>query len=116
MLPRIKHSGIPSASIYILYCLLRLKPARIFSSRMTFLLWIVTGHVPSRTCFGYAKTADNYRRVNIAKNVIELHEALLEEWDNIPQRCSASRVHSMDRICRDRLLESDTRIIVKNIS
>ena len=54
-----------------------------------------------------------YRRANIAKNVIELHEALLEEWDNIPQRCSASHVHSMDRICRDRLLKSDTRIIVK---
>ena len=48
-----------------------------------------------------------YRRANIAKNVIELHEALLEEWDNIPQRCSASHVHSMGRIC-SWLLELDT--------
>jgi len=31
---------------------------RTFPSRMTFLLWIVTGHVPSITFLGYAKTAD----------------------------------------------------------
>ena len=44
-----------------------------------------------------------YRRENIAKNLIEFHEALLEEWDNIPQSCSALHVHSMSRICREQL-------------
>ena len=43
-----------------------------------------------------------YRRENIAKNQIELHEALLKAWDTIPQRCStASNVHSMGRIRRE---------------
>jgi len=44
-----------------------------------------------------------YWRENTQENLIELHEALLEEWDNIPQRCSASNVHSMGRICREQL-------------
>ena len=44
-----------------------------------------------------------YRRENIAKNLIELHKVLLEEWDNIPQSCSASNVHSMGRICSEQL-------------
>ena len=44
-----------------------------------------------------------YRCENIAKNLIELHKALLEECDNIPQRCSALHVHSMSHICREQL-------------
>jgi len=32
---------------------------------------------------GYVKTAD-IKRENIAKNLNALHEALLEEWNNIP--------------------------------
>jgi len=44
-----------------------------------------------------------YRRRNITKHLIKLHEALLDEWDNIPQRCSASNVCSMGRICSEQL-------------
>ena len=51
----------------------------------------------------------------LQKNLIELHKALLEEWDNIPQRCSASNVHSMGRICREQLTALDINV-VKNIS
>ena len=36
-------------------------------------------------------------RENTANTLIELHEALLEEWDNVPQRCNVSNVKSMGR-------------------
>ena len=42
-----------------------------------------------------------YSRENIAEKLIELHESFLEEWDNIPQRCSTSSVHSMGRMRRE---------------
>ena len=59
-----------------------------------------------------------YRRENIVKNLIELHEALLEEWDNIPQRCSASTaIQWFAYVVNSWLLESDTldTNVVKNI-
>ena len=94
--------------------------ARIVSSRMTFLLWIVTGHVPCRTCLGYAKQRI-YRRENIAKNLIELHEALLcSKNETIFHRVV---VHQMSiqwvaYVVNSWLLELDTLDInvVKNIS
>ena len=43
---------------HLLTSVLQSDIGNFFSSRMTFLLWIVTGHVTSRTCLGYAKTAD----------------------------------------------------------
>ena len=73
----------------------------------------VTDHVSSRTCLGYAKTADMLAWKH-PRNLIELHEVLLEEMDDIPQMSA-----SMGRIRPDsRLLQSNTLNtinVVKNI-
>lgn len=41
-----------------------------------------------------------YARVNPPENLAQLRQALIEEWDNIPQRCIAEKVLSMRRRCQ----------------
>ena len=42
---------------------------------------------------------------NTHENLTEIHEALLEEWDNNPQKCSTS---NGEYVVNSWLLESDT--------
>jgi len=41
-----------------------------------------------------------YARVNTPDNLAQLRQALIEEWDNITQRCIAEKVLSMRRLCQ----------------